>query len=583
MAPRRAKPRWLLLVLSVTILSLVGATAAFAMLKSSTFESSDGNLVPNTSTDWNSVLPSTATTQIDLVKSKADDAFGQGTKEDDPNVNVVLGSIPPQKSDLSAFHTYVNKENGNQFLYLAWERTNQLGSANMDFELNQKTTDFKVTGGAATPGSYTIIRTPGDLLFTFDFGGSGAPSLGMLLWLTTSSAPTPISPYTTNVCYSASSFPCWGDRIDLTAAGLADGAVNTATVSDSWNPNGASLPANTFGEMGVNLTLALPNVFGPHPTTCESLGSAMLKSRSSSSFPAEVKDFIAPQTISVSNCGHILVHKTAADTGNGQAGATFTVTPGQTTSAGTTDDKDTIPGVTGQDGYYCIDNLLLGTTYTVAETAAPSGYLVDPNSPWTGLSPTAGSCSSVSYTTPPTATVNAVDPVARGSLKVVKTAKDHSATNGVAPLEGVSFTIWQGVVPAQVGSPVLTGANGVACFTNLLPGTYNVRETAPPTNYAGAADHNVTVTSGTDPTSCGTGSGTTVDPVSNTPLSKIEVTFSSSAGTGVTAATITCKDQSGGTITPDAGSTSGLDQSYSGLLPNSDATHNYTCTVNVDP
>jgi len=70
----------------------------------------------------------------------------------------------------------------------------------------------------------------------------------------------------------------------------------------------------------------------------------------------------------------------------------------------------------------------------------------------------------------------------------------------------------------------------------------------------------------------------------NTPLSKIEVIFTSSAGTGVTASTINCFPEGSTTaITPDAGGTTGIDQSYSGLAPNSDANHNYTCTINIDP
>ena len=81
---------------------------------------------------------------------------------------VVNGSIPPSKDDLSRF--YVNKERvgGQDFLYLAWERSNLLGSAHMDFELNQ---DATPSANGVTP-----VRTAGDLLIDFDFGGSGVPS-----------------------------------------------------------------------------------------------------------------------------------------------------------------------------------------------------------------------------------------------------------------------------------------------------------------------------------------------------------------------------------------------------------------------
>jgi hypothetical protein len=64
-------------------------------------------------------------------------------------------------------------------------------------------------------------------------------------------------------------------------------------------------PRLTFGEAAVNLTAA-----GVFPSgTCEAFGSAFLKSRSSASFPAEVKDFVAPQPVNISNCGTIVIKK----------------------------------------------------------------------------------------------------------------------------------------------------------------------------------------------------------------------------------------------------------------------------------
>jgi hypothetical protein len=45
------------------------------------------------------------------------------------------------------------------------------------------------------------------------------------------------------------------------------------------------------------------------PGTCAGFGSAFLKSRSSASFPAEVKDFVAPQPVNISNCGRIIIRK----------------------------------------------------------------------------------------------------------------------------------------------------------------------------------------------------------------------------------------------------------------------------------
>jgi hypothetical protein len=140
-------------------------------LAPSTFEGGYGNLVPNTAgnTDWSTVQGLHA--GIDLASGSGDNAFGQGTKEDDPNVSVVSGSIPPNKSDLTRFYEaseFVGGPGGGNFLYLAWERTNNLGSANMDFEINQATTP-----NLGSPGAHTINRTAGDLLVTFDFTNGG--------------------------------------------------------------------------------------------------------------------------------------------------------------------------------------------------------------------------------------------------------------------------------------------------------------------------------------------------------------------------------------------------------------------------
>src|SRR6266487_2726755 len=253
---------------SVLVFSIGGI--ALANLPGSTFEGNDGNLVVNTAgnTDW-----ANAPARVrgdDLASGSTDNSFGGGTKEDDRNVNVVTGSIPPQKSDLTRFYVASEFASSSNFLYLAWERTNVLGSANMDFELNQKAQPDLTTTGAKT-----LVRTAGDVLITFDFGGSGSPVLGLLKWVTSGA---------TSQCFAGNSLPCWGNRVDLSAAGFAEGAVNSTTVTDPIA--NVSLPAGTFGEAAINLTAS-----GVFPAgTCEALGSAFLKSRSSASFPAEVKD-----------------------------------------------------------------------------------------------------------------------------------------------------------------------------------------------------------------------------------------------------------------------------------------------------
>src|SRR6266536_2526944 len=262
-------------IAAVTTLVFSIGGIAHANLPGSTFEGNDGNLVVNTAGNHDWVNAPNRVRGDDLASGRTDNSFGQGTKEDDPAVSVVTGSIPPQKSDLTRFYVASESASNSNFLYLAWERSNVLGSANMDFEINKL-----AQPNLTTTGQKTLNRSPGDLLVTFDFGGSGAPSLGLLRWVTTGSA---------DQCFSANSLPCWGNRVNLSGLGEAEGAVNAVTVTDPIA--NVSLPAGTFGEASVNLTAA-----GVFPAgTCSAFGSVFLKSRSSASFPAEVKDFVAPQ------------------------------------------------------------------------------------------------------------------------------------------------------------------------------------------------------------------------------------------------------------------------------------------------
>src|SRR5215470_14130778 len=317
-------------------------------LAGSTFAGGDGNLKTSPTafgtTDWENVAGLNA--GIDLASGSGDNSFGQGTKEDVPNVSVVSGSIPPNKSDLTRFYEASEFANGSNFLYLAWERTNKLGSANMDFEINQA-----ATPNLGTPGNHTINRTAGDLLVTFDFtNGGGRPTLGLLTWVT--SGPT-------SQCFSSSKLPCWGNHIDLNSTDSIGAVNNLDAVSDPIAPNAPrSLDTVTFGEAAINLTAA--GVFPPG--TCEALGSAFLKSRASASFGAEVKDFVAPVNVNISNCGTIVVHK-VTENGDGTFG--YTTTGGLSPS--------TFSLSNGGTRTYGPDNVLPGP-YTVTESTVPSGW-----------------------------------------------------------------------------------------------------------------------------------------------------------------------------------------------------------------
>jgi hypothetical protein len=303
-------------------ISLLSAGSAQAILAGSTFEGNDGNLVHSGSnTDWDNVAGRNV--GVDKPSGSSDNSFGQGTKEDSSSPTVVSGSIPPNKNDLTRFYEASEQApSGDIFLYLGWERLVNIGNANLDFEINQKTSP---TFTANATGSVTLVRTAGDLLVTYDFGGSGTPTIGLSKWLTAAHGDSVAN------CTASNSLPCWGSHVTVSSAS-SEGAVNTGTISEPIA--GGTLGAGLFGEAAINLTTA--GVFAPG--VCEAFGSAFIKSRSSSSFTAELKDFIAPIPVNISNCGSITINKV---TQNAPAGDTTTfpyttsnLTPGTFTLAG---------------------------------------------------------------------------------------------------------------------------------------------------------------------------------------------------------------------------------------------------------
>jgi hypothetical protein len=329
------------------------AAVAYAALGNSTFEGNDGNMVSNGNTDWGSPAPNLST-KTDQPTGQSDDSFGQGTKEDTPTPTVVNGSIPNNKSDLTQFSVSNETVGGIQYMYLRWTRANTLGTANLDFEFNQSST--------LSANGVTFLRTAGDILITFDFAGGGDPTkvaLGLLTWITSGS---------TAQCEASNSLPCWGNRVDLSAAGFANGAVNLVPIFDPiQNINIAEI---TFGEAAIDLNGSgiVP------PGTCNPFSSAYAKSRSSTSFTAALKDFIAPQSISFQTCGTINIHK-LDDANNPLAGAAFTLFGGSPTGTTCSGSAVSPPKTctTNASGNCTMSDVPFGT-YCLAETTTPTGF-----------------------------------------------------------------------------------------------------------------------------------------------------------------------------------------------------------------
>ena len=141
--------------------------------------------------------------------------------------------------------------------------------------------------------------------------------------------------------------------------------MNTVAVSDpflSATPNNVAV--GLFGEASLNLSSTELNVF--EPNTCRAFGDMFVKSRASgSSIDAELKDFIAPVPIHVSNCGSIELKKH------------WVGTPGSTTlnigtsAGGNQTATQAVSGGDGTTGAKEVDN---GSYFVSEDTSGLANY-----------------------------------------------------------------------------------------------------------------------------------------------------------------------------------------------------------------
>ena len=271
-------------VIAGTLASLTpaGANHPEASLPGSNFEIDiNANLKvddPAPSIDWASVSESRAN---DTASGQSDNSYSGGAKEDDICPGTTTGSIPNNKSDLLTFGAYVEPEVGGPgFLNLFWTRVQEpSGTTLMDFELNQSSTGC---GNGVNP-----VRTVGDLLIEYRIEQGGAVA---------------------NIKVREWTGSAWGAAVDLTTLvpQQAAGTINSTSIpvaeSDGLTTTNPLSP-RTFGEAQLDLDFIFDD------GECESFGSAFLKSRAADSFPSQLKDFIAPVPVNITNCGTVVIHK----------------------------------------------------------------------------------------------------------------------------------------------------------------------------------------------------------------------------------------------------------------------------------
>ena len=525
------------------------ALAAVISLPGSNFEiDEDANLTvdnPAPSLDWANVAE---TRKADKPTGATDDSFGQGSKEDTPSPAVVDGSIPNNKSDLKNFGVYLESNASGKFLNVFWTRVQEpTGTTNMDFEFNQSS--------ALSANGVTPVRTAGDALIQYDLTSGGThPELFLSKWVATGPG---------SQCEANNTTPCWGTRVNLSDAGDATGSINTTPITAANSDGLGALSARTFGEAQIDFSVLAP------PGKCTSFGSAYLKSRSSDSFTAALKDFIAPTPTNLNNCAQVIIRK-QTDPQMGSTSPDFNYTKSFATDPATGNTfslKDD-----GVKDYG--KTVLFGTGLTVTEDLPlPTNWVfvsIDCNvagHPSVGVTP---SISGRTVTFDLDADTDVLDctynnKLNLGAILVTKTAKHAADGPGPHPQAGVTFTV--------DGVSKQTDANGQACFDGLAFGSHNVTETVPTGYVADGATTKSVLVDNSARCSDNPYGGETVS-FSNTPLTDVSITVNSQVNGG-TATTVDCDDNSlDGTTNADGDGT---------FSTTNEQPHIITCTINIDP
>ncbi|CAN7321457.1 hypothetical protein LJR027_001623 [Terrabacter sp. LjRoot27] len=316
-------------------------------------------------------------------------------------------------------------QDGDVWLYFAWERDANSGSGFIAYEFMHKAAPAACAYTTASEADLIASCNPwknreaGDFMILWDQSG-GSTTLYKRVWATS-------------------------------GGGLVLGPQVPLTASTSQ----ASFSGDKFkGEAAVNLTA---EIFDPNSTSCESFANTIPSTVTGNSDTADYKDTILQQAPPISNCGTLIVKKLVINDDGGTKIATnfsFQVNAGTATSF-IQDGTDTLKG----------KNTLtdLKGTFTVTEPAV-SGYTT-----------TYQDCSNIAVGAGDTKTCTITNDDQPGTLIVHKVVTNDNG--GIKKATDFSFSVngATAVGFTQDGANVLLGKN---TLTPVNAGTYTVTEPA---------------------------------------------------------------------------------------------------------
>ncbi len=301
----------------------------------------------------------------------------------------------------------------------------------------------------------------------------------------------------------------------------------------------------------------------------------MLKSRSSDSFTSQLKDFIRPVGINLTNCGQVIIRKETIPDENPN-----TTDFGYTKSFGT--DPATVNTFTlKDDGAKTFDGVLFGSGYTVNEDVIPANWAFDhlDCSASSGVTP---SINGTTVTFGIDADTDLLDctyynELQEGALRILK----NSTKGGAVSNAGAVFS-YDGASVTDNGAGDEDSTIGEVCVSGLATGDYDVDETSPPPGYGDAPGdpQTVTVVAGTNCTD-NQPSGAAEATFTNPPLADIQVNFRD-GGSGETSITSMSCTNTG--TTADTDTAAGWDDSVTHEGIEIDPSpRTVVCTIVIDP
>ncbi len=366
-----------------------------------------------------------------------------------------------------------------------------------------------------------VRRTAGDMLIVYDFaGGTSSPIITLRRWVTSGACEI-----------SNNSPPCWGPATNLTDLGFAEARVNTSDVGpvgDEIGPNGSeTLGLVEFGEAGIDLTAA--GVFSPD--VCDAFGNVFAVSRSSgNSGSAQMKDFVGPGEVNITNCGGVIIRKSTVPSPDPTDSTfDFTATGGLSPSSFALKNGQSRDFGTGVPAW----------SYSITEMDPGPNFMLS------NIDCSASNLSNGSTVTPDPMNrkldidlkpLDTIDCTFTNRLQQGAILIEKRSINGDL-LAGAEFDIRRASDNSLVAH-VTTDENGQACVDDLDFGDYEVTETAAPEGYS-IDDPEAKSVTVDNVAMCGSGNEESVG-FSDTPLSKIVCSFESLAEGNPTSATIIC-------------------------------------------